>query len=88
MSLMRAEVSGHADSSTETNKRSGSLQMNRTSGIAIASLAAIALVAATPAPTLRGSSAGITIPDEASIDRANTAPIILAQGRCYNGRCY
>ena len=61
--------------------------MDRTSGIAIASLAAIALVAATLVPTFRGSG-GVTIPDEASIDRANTAPIIVAQGRCYNGRCY
>jgi hypothetical protein len=62
--------------------------MDRTSGIAIASLAAIALVAATPAPTLRGTAGGVTILDDTSIDRANTAPVVVAQGRCYTGRCY
>ena len=62
--------------------------MDRTSGIAIASLAAIALVAATPAPTLRGTASVVTILDDTNIDRANPAPIVVAQGRCYNGRCY
>jgi len=62
--------------------------MDRTSGIAIASLVAVALVAATPAPTLRGTAGVVTILDDTNIDRANPGPIAVAQGRCYNGRCY
>jgi hypothetical protein len=59
----------------------------KSSGVAIPSLAVIALVAATLISTFRGDDA-VTGPEQMSKDRANPAPIILAQGRCFNGACY
>lgn len=61
----------------------------KSSGFAIRPLAVIALVAATLAPTIGGEHAAtVTIPDQTIGDRAVSAPTILAQGRCFNGRCY
>lgn len=62
--------------------------MTRTpSTIAIRALGLLALIAVTPVPAVRGVDAdspknppGITAPD--------AAPIVLAQGRCFNGRCF
>jgi hypothetical protein len=48
----------------------------------------ITLVAATLVATGRGDDASVTIPDQMSRDRAASAPVILAQGRCFNGRCF
>ncbi len=38
-----------------------------------------------PTHDLYGDERG---PAQSNVDRAATAPAILAQGRCYNGRCY
>ncbi len=45
--------------------------------------------ATTLLPTVRGED-GASVPalKESSGDRASSAPIILAQGRCFNGRCF
>jgi hypothetical protein len=61
------------------------------SGVAIASTLVIAIVSATTmlAPTFRGDDPfAVTTPEQMSKDRANTTPIVLAQGRCFNGRCF
>jgi hypothetical protein len=60
------------------------MSMNRKSSV----LVVIAIIAATLAPTVRGHNATATIPDQISTDRAGDAPIVLAQGRCFNGRCF
>jgi hypothetical protein len=61
------------------------MSMNRKSSV----LVVIAIIAATLAPTVRGHNAATaTIPDQISTDRAGDAPIVLAQGRCFNGRCF
>jgi hypothetical protein len=69
---------------------SGESAMDRkSSGIAIRSLALIALLAATSAPAIRGGDgATVTILNQTRSDRAASAPIVLAQGRCFNGRCF
>jgi hypothetical protein len=51
-------------------------------------LVMITLVAATLVATGRGDDASVTIPDQMSRDRAASAPVVLAQGRCFNGRCF
>lgn len=55
--------------------------------IAIRTLGLLALIAVTTVPAMRSVDAdspktqpGITAPD--------MAPIVLAQGRCFNGRCF
>ncbi len=52
-------------------------------------LVVITILAATLTPTVRGNNAAtVTIPDQISRDRAGNTPIVLAQGRCFNGRCF
>jgi hypothetical protein len=47
------------------------------------------IIATTLLPAVRGEDgASIAGFKELSGDRASPAPIILAQGRCFNGRCY
>jgi len=66
--------------------------MNRTpSIIAIRALGLLALIAVTPVPAGRGVDAdspkappGTIAPDTTP----DAAPIVLAQGRCFNGRCF
>ncbi len=50
----------------------------------------IALILATSLlPTARGDKGGnAAAVKAASGDRVGSAPIVLAQGRCFNGRCY
>jgi hypothetical protein len=49
----------------------------------------ITLVAVTLLPTVRGDdAASVATYPQLSGDQANSALIILAQGRCFNGRCY
>jgi len=50
----------------------------------------IALIAATSVlSAVRGDEgAGVAAFKRSSGDRAESAPIILAQGRCFNGRCF
>ena len=67
----------------------GSAMDRKSSRLAIRPLVVIALLATTFAPTIRGEGAAkVTIVDQMSGDRAVSAPIILAQGRCFNGRCF
>jgi hypothetical protein len=61
----------------------------KSSGSFTRPLAVIALLAATLTPAVRGHDAGAdAIADQLSGDRASSAPIVLAQGRCFNGRCF
>jgi len=47
------------------------------------------LVAATLVPTVRSDDAAtVAVADQASGDRASSALIVVAQGRCFNGRCF
>ena len=67
------------------------IAMDRNSSVAIASTLMIAIVTATTTlvPTFRGDDPfAVTVPEQLSKDRANAAPIVLAQGRCFNGRCF
>jgi hypothetical protein len=60
----------------------------RSSAFAIRHLV-IALVAATFALALpTRDAATVTMPAQMSSERPPPAPVILAQGRCYNGRCF
>jgi hypothetical protein len=56
------------------------------SGAVIRSFVAIALVAATAGPTIRSNDGDAAVTDKAATDQA--APLIVAQGRCFNGRCF
>lgn len=47
------------------------------------------VVATTLLPTVRGEDgASVAAFKDLAGDRASSAPIILAQGRCFNGRCF
>jgi hypothetical protein len=47
------------------------------------------VIATTLLPTVRGEDgASVAAFKESAGDRASPAPIILAQGRCFNGRCF
>jgi hypothetical protein len=50
-------------------------------------LVAIMLVAATLVPAVRSNDAA-SVAGQMSGDWATSAPVILAQGRCFNGRCF
>ena len=56
---------------------------------AVGALGVIALIAVTPVPAERGGDPIVPrfVP-QANITPPDTAPIIVAQGRCYNGKCY
>jgi hypothetical protein len=60
------------------------MSMDRKSSV----LVMVTLVAVTLVATGRGDDASVTIPDQMSRDRAASAPVVLAQGRCFNGRCF
>ena len=47
------------------------------------------VIATTLLPTVRGEDgASVAAFKESAGDRASSAPSILAQGRCFNGRCF
>jgi hypothetical protein len=53
------------------------------------SLVVVALVAVAAVPTVRNHDADrATISKQTRTDQSASAPIVVAQGRCYNGRCY
>lgn len=57
--------------------------------LAIRSLLAIVLTTAAIVGTIRGRGDGtVSRSDHASPYQAPSAPIVLAQGRCFNGRCF
>ena len=53
---------------------------------AVRRLAVLAFVAATLVPLGRQISATATAPDQ--VDGQQPPPLVLAQGRCFNGRCF
>jgi uncharacterized low-complexity protein len=53
------------------------------------SLVVAASMAVASVPAVRQHDAGAaTISKQTRTDQAASAPIVVAQGRCYNGRCY
>jgi hypothetical protein len=53
------------------------------------SLVVAAFVAAAFVPAVRDRDAGAaSISNQARADQPASAPIVVAQGRCYNGKCY
>jgi hypothetical protein len=53
------------------------------------SLVVVAFIAEASVPTVRNHDAGAaTISNKARTDQSASAPIVVAQGRCFNGRCY
>jgi len=64
--------------------------MNITSSRLLAlSLVVAASITATTVQTVRNQDTGVTtISNQARADQSSSAPIVVAQGRCFNGRCY
>jgi hypothetical protein len=61
----------------------------KSSGTVIRSFVLIALVTPTIGLTIRGHDIEPAPPqDQTTRNQAGSAPVILAQGRCFNGRCY
>jgi hypothetical protein len=61
----------------------------KSSGLLALSLVVAASVTATTVPTVRNQDTGVTtISNHATADQPAPAPIVVAQGRCFNGRCY
>jgi len=61
----------------------------KSSVLLLRSLVVVASIATASLPTLRNHEAGgATIPNQARADHPASAPTVVAQGRCYNGRCY
>lgn len=64
--------------------------MNRKPSVfAVRALGVLAVIAMTLVPTMRSSdhNTARSLP-QPSANGPASAPIILAQGRCYNGKCY
>jgi uncharacterized low-complexity protein len=60
----------------------------KSSVLVMRSLVVAALVAAASVPAVRDRDAGAaTISNQTRTDQPASAPIIVAQGRCYNGKC-
>lgn len=52
-------------------------------------LAALTLIAAAPEPAVRGEAPkAAAVAGRFGAQSPAPAPLIVAQGRCYNGRCY
>ena len=61
----------------------------KSSGLLALSLVVAAAIAATTVPTARNQDTGAApISNQARADQPASAPIVIAQGRCFNGRCY
>jgi hypothetical protein len=61
----------------------------KSSSPVIRSLVMIVLVAATLAPTIRGHEVDAApAQNQTTRNQAGSPPLILAQGRCFNGVCY
>ena len=55
----------------------------------LSALGALAFIAVALAPSVRGENADTPrVFGSSSADPSASAPTLLAQGRCYNGRCY
>jgi hypothetical protein len=62
--------------------------MNRQPNVAIRTLGMLALIAVTLAPATRNDADAGRSSGPPSAERSGSAPIIVAQGRCFNGRCF
>lgn len=64
--------------------------MNQKSSVLLMrSLVVVASIVTASLPTVGNHGAsGAPIPDQARVDHPASAPTVVAQGRCYNGRCY
>jgi len=52
-------------------------------------LVVIASVSTASVPAIRSHDAGpASISSQPAADQSASAPVVVAQGRCYNGRCY
>jgi hypothetical protein len=61
----------------------------KSSAILIHPMVVIAVVAAMLTPSVCGPDAAAgPSADQAGTDRAGSAPVIVAQGRCFNGKCF
>jgi hypothetical protein len=61
----------------------------KSSTLLMRSVVVVALVAVAAVPTVRSHDADrATISNQTRTDQSASAPIVVAQGRCYNGRCY
>ena len=61
----------------------------KSSTLLVRSLVMVASLAAASVPTVRSHDAGTsTTPNQVKTDQAASAPVVVAQGRCFNGRCY
>jgi|AmaraimetP72IA01_FD_contig_61_2544106_length_569_multi_5_in_0_out_0_1 hypothetical protein len=62
--------------------------MHRAFAVSVAApLAVIAVLATAPASTGRGPDVA-SHADQNGIAQTNSKPVVLAQGRCFNGRCF
>jgi len=52
------------------------------------SLVVATLMAAASIPTVRHGTGAATVPEQPRTEQSTSAPIVVAQGRCFNGRCY
>jgi hypothetical protein len=63
--------------------------MDRKSSILVSCALLVALVGATAAPIARSDDdEGAKAPSRAGASQSVAAPVVVAQGRCFNGRCY
>ncbi len=61
----------------------------KSSTLLVRSLVMVASLAAASVPTVRSHDAGAsTTFNQVKADQAASAPVVVAQGRCFNGRCY
>ena len=60
--------------------------LSRAVSLSLATFAAVATLA--PAASRHSNSEAVPVQDKVQTDQAQSRPLILAQGRCYNGRCY
>jgi hypothetical protein len=74
----------------KANRSSREIVMTlKSSALVMRSLVVAAFVAAASVPAVRDHDGGAaTISNQTRTDQAASAPIVVAQGRCYNGRCY
>ena len=62
--------------------------MNRQPNVAIRTLGMLALIAVTLAPATRNDADAGRSSAATNAGASDPAPIIVAQGRCFNGRCF
>ena len=61
----------------------------KSSALLLRSLVVLASITVASVPTVRNQdTAAATISNQARADQPASALIVVAQGRCFNGRCY